>query len=110
MRVFLLGKMSFNKPEFKRFREYRTKQSVNGTNNQFFRLDDLPPADECNEVFLNWFIVPLSSTENMIDVDVYMQIPIDEIQRGLQVVQGVYDAGAKEEDVSLTQQQLKIMK
>ena len=46
----------------------------------------------------------------MIDVDVYMQIPIDEIERGLQVVQGVYDAGAKEEDVSLTQQQLKIMK
>lgn len=112
--TFLLEKVEekkpFKKPVFKGFKEYRTKQDVNGTDNQFYRPDDLSLASECNEVFLTWFIVPASASDSMLNIDAYMGLPIEDIQRSLQAVEGVYAAGAKKDEIDLTQGNIKFMK
>lgn len=111
---FLLEKVEekriFKKPEVKGFVEYRTRQSVSGTNNQFHRFDDLPLASECNEEFLSWFIAPLSSTDNMINVKEYMALPLEKIYNSLKAVKYVFEAGAKKHEIELTQDEIKYMK
>ena len=112
--AFLLEKVEekkpFRKPEFKGFKEYRTKQEVKGTDNQFYRSDDLPSASDCNEVFLSWFIAPVSAGEDMIDMEAYKGLPIEDIQRSLQAVNSVYAAGAKKDEIDLVQDNSKIIK
>lgn len=112
--AFLLEKVEekkrFRKPEFKGYREYRTQEEVHGTDNTFSRPDDLDLASECNEVFLSWFIAPLQATDNMIDVDQYMNLSMGDIMNSLRAVEEVYQAGAKREDTSLTQENIKFMK
>lgn len=112
--AFLLEKIEekkpFKKAEFKGFNEYRTKLVVPGVDNCFGRPDDLPLASECNEEFLSWFIAPLSSTDNMIDVDQYMNLSMGDIMDSLRVVEAVYQAGAKKDDTSLTQEHIRLMK
>lgn len=111
--AFLLEKIEekkpFKKAEFKGFNEYRTKLVVPGVDNCFGRPDDLPLASECNEEFLSWFIAPLSSTDNMIDVKEYMTLPLELIYNSLRAVNSVYQAGAKK-DIDFTQDHLKLMK
>lgn len=111
---FLLEKVEdkkmFKKPEFKGFKEVRTQQEVHGTDNIFTRPDDLPLASECNEVFLTWFIAPLQATDNMIDVDQYMNLSMGDIMNSLRAVEEVYQAGAKKEDIDLTQEHMMYMK
>mgnify|MGYP005606335683 CR=1 FL=1 len=111
---FLLEKVEdkkmFKKPEFKGFKEFRTQQEVHGTDNTFSRPDDLPLASECNEVFLTWFIAPLQATDNMIDVDQYMNLSMGDIMNSLRAVEEVYQAGAKKEDIDLTQEHMMYMK
>lgn len=112
--AFLLEKVEekkrFRKPEFKCYREYRTQEVVHGTDNTFSRPDDLDLASECNEVFLSWFIAPLQATDNMIDVDQYMNLSMGDIMNSLRAVEEIYRAGAKKEDTSLTQDNIKFMK
>lgn len=111
---FLLEKVEdkkmFKKREFKGFKEVRTQQEVHGTDNTFTRPDDLPLASECNEVFLSWFIAPLHATDNMIDVDQYMNLSMGDIMNSLRAVEEVYQAGAKKEDIDLTQEHMMYMK
>lgn len=112
--AFLLEKVEdkkmFRKPDFKGYREYRTQEEVHGTDNTFTRPDDLDLASECNEVFLTWFIAPLQATDNMIDVDQYMNLFMGDIMNSLRAVEEVYQAGAKKEDTSLTQEHMMYMK
>lgn len=112
--TFLLEKVEekkrFKKNAFKGFKEYRTKQEVNGIENQFYRPDDLEVADNCNEVFLSWFIAPLEATNSMINVDEYMALPLEEIYNGLRAVEIVYQAGAKKEELNIPQEHLRYMK
>lgn len=112
--TFLLEKVeekkTFKKSEVKGYREYRTKQKVNGTDNQFHRPDDLPLASECNDVLLTWFIAPASAADRMLNIEAYMGLPIEDIQRSLQAVESVYAAGAKKDEISLTQDTTKFMK
>ena len=112
--VFLLEKIEdkkrFGKTEFKGYREYRTQEEVHGTDNMFTRPDDLPLASECNEIFLSWFIAPLQATDNMLNVDQYMNLSMGDIMNSLRAVEEVYKAGAKKEDTSLTQEHMMYMK
>lgn len=111
---FLLEKVEdkkmFKKSEFKGFKEVRTGKEVHGTDNTFSRPDDLDLASECNEVFLSWFIAPLQATDNMIDVDQYMNLSMGDIMNSLRAVEEVYQAGAKKEDIDLTQEHMMYMK
>lgn len=111
--TFLLEKVEdkkmFKKPVFKGFKEYRTKQDIKGIEHQFMRPDDLPLASECNEYFLHWFFAPIGSTDNMLNVEAYMGLPIEEIYKSLRAVEEVYEAGKKDE-LDLTQDNLKMMK
>lgn len=112
--AFLLEKVEdkkmFKKPEFKGFKEFRTQQEVHGTDNTFSRPDDLDLASECNEVFLSWFIAPLQAIDNMINIQEYMALPLDQLYDSLRAVESVYQAGAKKEDTSLTQEHMIYMK
>ena len=112
--AFLLEKVEekkrFKKLEFKGYREYRTQEEVHGTDNTFTRPDDLGLASECNEVFLSWFIAPLQASDDMINIQEYMALPLEQLHDSLRAVESVYQAGAKKEDTSLTQEHFKFMK